>query len=127
VPTEPEKTVALALYPENDQARQAGTATTIQVGPQRSELQLGFASDDSARYRAEITSLPLPPLPIYFKENTKGLGSLLQEAIKNDGTANVTLTDIAEGARHALSLEDGNLLLEQKETDLLIQGVKVDD
>jgi len=127
VPTEPEKTVALALYPENDQAHQAGTATMLQVGPQRSELKLGFASDQSTRYRAEITSLPLPPMPIYFKETAKDLGSLLQEAIKNDGTANVTLTDIEEGARYALSLEGGNLLLRQKETDLLIQGVEVDD
>jgi Caspase domain len=127
VPTDPEKIVALALYPEDDQAHQAGTATVVQVGPQRSELKLGFARDESARYRAEITSLPLPPMPIYFKEETRGLGLLLQEAIKNDGAVNVTLTDIEEGTRYALSREGGNLLLKQRETDLPIQGVEVDD
>jgi pimeloyl-ACP methyl ester carboxylesterase len=127
VPTEPEKTVALALYPEGDQAQQAGSATMLQVGAQRSELKLGFASNESARYRAEITSLPLPPMPIYFRETTKGLGSVLQEAIKNDGTANVTLTDVEEGARYSLSLEGGSLLLKQKDTDLLIQGTVLDD
>jgi pimeloyl-ACP methyl ester carboxylesterase len=127
VPTEPEKTVALALYPENDQAHQSGTATMLQIGPQRSELKLGFASDDSARYRAEITSLPLPPMPIHFKEEPKGLGLLLQEAIKTDGAANVTLTDIEEGARYALSQEGGNLVLKQRETNLLIQGVEIND
>ena len=49
VPTEPQKTVALALYPEDDQARLAGTATTVQVGPQKSKLQLSFESDESTR------------------------------------------------------------------------------
>jgi pimeloyl-ACP methyl ester carboxylesterase len=127
VPTDPEKIVALALYPEDDQAHQAGTATVLQVGPQRSELKLGFSSDESAPYRAEITSLPLPPMPIYFKEERKGLGFLVQDAIKSDGAANVTLTDIEEGARYALSREGGTLLLKQRETDLPIQGVEIDD
>jgi hypothetical protein len=100
VPTDPETTVALALYPETDQAHQAGTATTLAVGPQRSALKLGFASDQSARYRAEITSLPLPPMPVYFSETANGLGVRLQEAIRNDGTANVTLTDVDKRARY---------------------------
>ena len=126
VPAEPDKTVAFALYPENDQERRAGTATALQVGSQRSELKLGFASDELARYRAEITSLPLPPVPIYFKEEANDLGLRLKEAINNDAAANVTLTDIEEGARYALSPEGGNLFLKQRDTNLLIQGVEVD-
>ena len=126
VPTEPETTVTLALYPEDDQAHQAGTATTLQVGPQASKLTLGFASDESARYRAEITSLPLPPMPIHFKEAGTGLGLLLQEAIKNDGAAGVELTEIVQAARSGLSREGGNLLLKQRETNLPIQAVEVD-
>jgi hypothetical protein len=126
VPTEPEKTVAIALYPENDQARLAGTATTVQVGPQRSEVKLGFASDESVRYRAEITSLPVAPLPVYFNGDAKGKASL-QKAIENDRSVNVMLTGIEEGARYALGTEDGKLFLKQRETDLLIQGVAIDD
>jgi Caspase domain/Lecithin:cholesterol acyltransferase len=124
VPTEPEKTVALALYPENDQARLAGTATTLQVGAQKSELKLGFASNESVRYRAEITSLPVAPLPVYFTGDAKGKASL-QKALDSDGSVNVMFTDIEEGARYALREEGGSLLLKQRETDLLIQGVEV--
>ena len=126
VPTEPEKTVALALYPENDQARLAGNATTIQVGPQKSELQLGFKSDESVRYRAEITSLPAPPMPVYFKGEAK-IKDLLQKALEQDGSVNVMFTDIEEAARYALSAEAGKLLLKQREMDVLIQGVEVND
>ena len=45
----------------------------------------------------------------------------------NDGSVNVMFTDIEEGARYALSLEGGNLLLKQRETDLLIQWVELQD
>ena len=126
VPTEPEKTVALALYPEDDQARVAGNATTIQVGPQKSELQLGFKSDESVRYRAEITSLPAPPMPVYFIGEAK-IKDLLQKALEQDGSVNVMFTDIEEAARYALSAEAGKLLLKQREMDVLIQGVEVND
>ena len=39
--------------------RIAGTATVLQVGAQKSEVKLGFPGDESVRYRAEITSLPV--------------------------------------------------------------------
>jgi pimeloyl-ACP methyl ester carboxylesterase len=126
VPTEPERTVALALYPENDQARLAGTATTIQVGPQKSELKLAFASDESVRYRAEITSLPVTPLPVYFKGDARGKAAL-QKALDSDGSVYVMFTDIEQSARYALREEGGCLLLKQRETDLMIQGVEVGD
>jgi pimeloyl-ACP methyl ester carboxylesterase len=123
VPAEPDKAVTFALYPENDQASRAGSATALQVGSQRSELKLGFAGDESARYRAEMTSLPLPPLPIYFKDEATDLRRLLGAAINEDRAANVALTDIEEAARYALCLESGNLLLKRRDTNLLIQGV----
>ena len=47
LPTNPEKLVGLNLYLESDQARLVGNATTIQVGPQKSDLKLGFASAGS--------------------------------------------------------------------------------
>lgn len=126
MPTEPQKTVTLALYPENEQSRLAGTATIVQVGPQKSELQLGFDSDESVRYRAEITSLPVPPMPVYFNGDGE-VNAIVQKELHKDGSVNVMLTDIEEGARYALSFEGGNLLLKQRETALLIQGAKVED
>ena len=125
VPTEPHKTVALALYPENDQTRVAGSASTVQVGPQKSELKLGFSSDESVRYRAEITSLPNAPMPV-FHEAEGACKTALQKALDNDGSVNVVLTDIELGAGYALVTQGGNLLLKQRETDLTIQGVAFD-
>lgn len=131
VPTAPDKTVALALYPEGDQARLAGTATTVQVGPQRSELTLGFAADESVRYRAEITSLPVAPLLVYFDGAADQLEALQHALDRNDNDDDapigVTLTDIDKGTRYALSSEGGNLLLKQREADLLIQGAPARD
>jgi len=126
VPTEPEKTVALALYPETDQAHLAGTATTVQVGPQKSELKLGFASDESVRYRAEITSLPAAPMLVYF-EGPAQAKVRVQKALDSDGSVNVSLSDIEQGARYSLIAREGKLLLKQRELDLLIQGVAFDD
>ena len=124
MPTEPERTAALALYPEDDQAHVAGHATTITVGPQKSELQLDFASDASVRYRAEITSLPVPPMPIYFNGEAPA-AVLVREALGKDGSVNVALTDIESSARYALSLADGALWLQRRETGLLIEGAEV--
>src|SRR5262249_23601689 len=110
VPTEPDKTVTLALYMENDQARLAGNARAIQVGAQKSDLQLDFKSDVSVRYRAEITSLPVPPMPVYLQGDAKSK-DLLQKALEKDGSVNVMFIDIEKAARYALSEENGKLLL----------------
>ena len=44
----------------------AGTARAVQVGPQKTEIELDFDSSESARYVAEITSLPAAPMPVAF-------------------------------------------------------------
>ena len=116
----------MTLYPEDDKARLAGTATTVQVGAQKSDVKLDFASDESVRYQAEITSLPAAPVLVHFKGQAANR-TALQEALHNDRSVNVTLTDIEEGARYALVAKDGQLLLQQPDTDLLIQGVAFDD
>jgi pimeloyl-ACP methyl ester carboxylesterase len=125
LPTDPEKTVALALYPEDDQKRLAGAAATVQVGAQKSDLQLGFASDESVRYRAEITSLPLPKMPVFLQAD-KTYADVLRNALEKDQTVNVVLTDVAEGTQYALAVENGNLFLKQREMDLPIQGAAID-
>ena len=123
-PTEPEKSVGLVLYREDDQSHTTGNASTAVVGPQKSDVQLDFASDTSVRYLAELTSLPVPPIPIYFAGDDQNK-DLLQKALEKDRTVNAMLTDIAEGTQYALSVENGTLLLKQREMDLLIQGVAI--
>lgn len=94
-------------YPEDDQTRLAGTATVAQVGPQRSELTLDFVpGDDTVRYRAEITSLPVPPLLVHYRGDAQQVDSL-QRALDTDGDGvaapvGVTLTPIAEAVRYRL-------------------------
>jgi len=124
IPTEPERPVTLELFPEDDQAHSVGSATAIQVGPQRSVLELGFKGDESVRYRAEITSLPVAPMPVFFKGDA-GARDAVQQALEKDGSVNVALTDIEQGARYALSTEGGVLWLEQSETGRRIQGAQV--
>jgi hypothetical protein len=73
LPSDPDKRVELALYPESDRSQLAGHAATTQVGPQKSELQLlDIDADTSSRYQAEITSLPVPPLAVYLEGDTQG-------------------------------------------------------
>lgn len=121
LPTEADKVVQFALYPEDKQARSAGKATALQIGAQKSELDLDFKGDPKIRYRAEITSLPAAPLPIYLHGEKEGT-SVLRKAV--DAAAGVDLTDVEAGTRYALSAEGGQYLLKQRELDLLIQGVQ---
>jgi hypothetical protein len=120
-PSEPEKNVVLALYPEDDQSRMAGKASTTVIGPQKSELHLGFASDRSMRYRAEIISLPVAPFPVYLEGDESGK-EILRNAL--NPSINVDLTDIADGTRYTLTAEKETFLLKQSELDSLIIGVR---
>lgn len=121
LPTEPEKAVGLALYHEEDQVRLAGHASTIQVGPQKSQLKLDFAGNEAARYYAEMTSLPVAPMPIYIEGDEAGKAALRQALNPSIG---VDLTEAAAGTRYAISAQEGVFLLKQRELDLLVQGVK---
>jgi pimeloyl-ACP methyl ester carboxylesterase len=123
-PTEPEKTVAFSLYPEDDHARPAGTAVTVQVGPQKSELKLDFESDPALRYRAELTSLPVAPLVVDF-EGPAAARDALQKAIDGDGAVAAALTDSGK-ADYRLVTGGGTLWLEARATGLRIQGVALD-
>jgi pimeloyl-ACP methyl ester carboxylesterase len=126
LPTEPEKSVGLALFPEGDGARAAGQASTTAVGPQKSEVKLDFDADPATRFAAEVTSLPTPPMPVYFAGDTAAVGSL-EKALTEDRSVGVTLTDVEPGSRYALSMQDGELRLRQRETGVVIQRVNVGD
>jgi pimeloyl-ACP methyl ester carboxylesterase len=122
LPTEPEKSAGLVLYRED--GKLAGNASTTVVGPHKSDLQLDFTGDEAVSYKAEITSLPVAPIPVYFKGDDKSK-DILQKELEKDRAVNVIFTDGAAGTPYALSAEDGKFLLKQQELDLLIQGVEV--
>ena len=127
LPSEPDKKCELALYPVADQARVAGHAATIQVGAQKSELEmLDIDADTSIEYRAEITSLPVPPLAVYLEGDTKGAAAFERflSASEDRSLGFCLLTDAPEGARYTLSAENDCYLLKLRETDKLIQGAK---
>jgi hypothetical protein len=122
VPNDPDQPVTLCLYPEDDQTRAAGHASTVQVGPQKSQITLGFDSPDTTvRYRAEITSLPVPPLLVAF-EGRDDQRAALQMALDADGSVGVALTEVAQAGAYLLRGDQDRLVLLQRETDLLIQG-----
>ncbi len=126
-PADPDKQVELALYPESDPSHVAGHASTNQVGPQKSELELlDIDADPSARYQAEITSLPVPPLAVYLEGDAKGMAALQEFlAASEDGSLGFALlTETPEGARYRLCAEDDCYLLKLSETGKLIQGAK---
>lgn len=127
LPSDPDKAVELALYPESDQARAAGHAATTQVGPQKSELQLlDIDADPATRYQAEITSLPVPPLAVYLEGDAKGAESFenFLAASEDHSLGFALLTESPGGARYTLSAENDCYLLKFRETGKLIQGAK---
>ncbi len=123
VPSEPEIAVALALYPEHDRTTPAGTARAVQVGSQKSEIELDFESSESARYVAEITSLPAAPMPVAFAgEDTAR--SAVQEALRQQGVS-VSLGGPGEAAAYALTARDRRLTLTSARRGLAIGFVDV--
>lgn len=127
LPSEPNISVELALFPESDQSRVAGRAGTTQVGAQKSDLQLlDFEADPSTRFKGEITTLPVPPLAVHLEGDIQGRESFEKFLIASDDRSLDVffLTDSADAARYTLCAEDGCYLLKFRETDRLIQGVK---
>jgi pimeloyl-ACP methyl ester carboxylesterase len=126
LPTEPEKSVGLVLFPEGDGARAVGHASTTVVGPQKSDLTLDFEADPATRFAAEVTSLPTPPMPVYAELDAATL-ERLRLALDADRSVNVMLTDVAQGSRYSLSIEQSTLLLKERDTGVVIQRVNMAD
>jgi pimeloyl-ACP methyl ester carboxylesterase len=122
--TDREKRVELVLYHADDPSREAGKAFTKWVGPEKSGLDLDFSpSSNDAHYVAKLTSLPAPPIPVYLEGDEAGK-EILRKALKENQSIGADLIDFKEGTRYALLAKDGQFILKQRETDLIIQGVK---
>lgn len=97
------------------------------MGPQKSELELlDLKSNDATRYVAEITSLPVPPLPVFLEGEAKGITSL-QTALDESDDQSIGISFVTEseaGINYALNAGTEGLLLQWRETGKLIQGTK---
>lgn len=115
---EPGTTVAFALYEEDAATTPAGTARAVQVGPQKTEVALDFESAESARYVAEITSLPAAPLPVAFAgdEPTR---SAVREALDHHAVP-VILVGPRDASRYVLAAQEGRLTLSLQRNNLEI-------
>lgn len=123
VPTEATAPVTLALYPENGDAL-AGTATVVQVGAQTSEVTLDFESAESARYRAEITSIPAAPAEVAFVGDAYARADL-QRVFDENPSVRVSLVDAGGHASYVLTAGDGRLTLSRAAGGLAIGFVDV--
>jgi hypothetical protein len=127
LPSDPDKAVELALYAESDRSVPAGHAETIQVGPQKSELRfLDLDADPAARFQAEVTSLPVPPLLVQLEGDAAGT-QVVQDCLaasedQSQGFAFSTGSD--PGVRYSLAAQNGVLSLRERETGRLIQGAE---
>ena len=109
VPDQPDAAVTLALYPQADPTAAAGTARAVQVGAQHSEIELDFDSSESARYIAEITSLPAAPMPVAFVGDDPARVAV-QDALSQAGV-HVNVASARDAAAYALTAAAGRLAL----------------
>lgn len=127
LPTDPDKVVELALYPEDSPSNLAGRAEVTQVGAQKSEIRLiDLAPAPEQRFQAEVSSLPVPPLRVGLTGEAAGIRAA-QEALaaSNDEMLGFALdTESIEGTDYRLRAEDGRLLLAEAESGQLIQGAE---
>jgi len=125
LPTEAEKVVEVALYPESTgdstADKMAGYGKMISLGAQKSMLSLDFETSRAARYYAEIISLPVPPMPVLLEGDDEEKNLV---KITSPQGANFVFTDEPGIARYTLSVRKGRFLLCRKDTDLLIQGAE---
>lgn len=123
LPADPDKVSELLLYHEVDPTQPVGSGTTTEVGPQKSKLALGFASAEDERYSAEITSLPVPPLPIAVQAERAGQQEVA-DALATDGSIGVVPTETPEAARYELVAAAGRWQFADRATGTLIRQAK---
>jgi len=124
LPLDPERAVGLRIFAEDDAETPVGGAETLSVGLQTSQVKLDLEPEpyEDEEFRAEITSLPLPGIPVLATGDAPGLAAVAA-AIEEHGTSGVELVSSAAGTRYEIRAVDGRLELRDRESDRLIQGV----
>ncbi len=127
LPSDPEENVEFDLYPETDSSSPIGHASTVEVGPQFSNIELSDPyADTSQRFQAQITTLPVTPLAIGLEGDDDGIAKLQQFlSTSEDQSHGFSLDTHAAGtAKYLLIAEDDSYLLKLRETGKLIQGAR---
>jgi hypothetical protein len=123
--TDPGEKIEAALHPFADESSPSsnnppeGYAAVISVGAQKSILQPDFPCNPSLQYKAEIISLPIPPLPVYL-EGDDGKTWLKKNSLARE--RGFAFTDDPAVAKYRLSVFNGQLQLFLKDSQLLLQG-----
>ena len=123
LPTQPDRDAEFTLYAEDGTV--AGTASVLQVGAQRSVLRLAFAADQTSRFRAELTTLPVPPELLWISPDAP-MHAALARALAADAAVCVALTEVADAANYVVMQEGALLVLSEKDNPLPIQRVAID-
>ena len=121
LPTDSAQPVTLALHPEGDREAVAGTAVATRIGAQESELRLDFEATPDQTFVAELTSLPVPPMPVRLDASDADR-ELVRQGLAAGGVTDVELIPNAEGASYRLAIEGDALMLRAQATDFLVQG-----
>jgi pimeloyl-ACP methyl ester carboxylesterase len=120
LPTEPDKKIEVAVYPY-DSREPAGFAQTLSVGTRKSTLKLAFEADERDEFKAEVTSLPVPPLLVYL-EGEETVKEQFKKALEPG--INLALTEEREGAVYMLSVDSKQCVLKRTATGNAIYDVQ---
>jgi hypothetical protein len=126
LPSDPDKPVELALYPESDRSRWPDMPRRFKSGLRRATWNCSTSTPiRPPAIKPRSSACPCRLCPCFWKA-TPGT-SCLEEflAASDDRSLGISLlTDAPEGARYTLSAENDCYLLKLRETGKLIQGAK---
>jgi pimeloyl-ACP methyl ester carboxylesterase len=104
----------------------AGSAEVVALGAQSSVIRPDFAADPDGAWRAGISSMPLPPLPV-ADGLSPARSAALAKRLEADASIGVGLAPATAAARYRLVEEAGNVVIRQVERGTLLCGVPDDD
>ena len=127
LPISPATPVMLALAAENDPGTVLGSATVTRVGATGSDVVPDFAADPAVHYLATITSLPEPPLRVFFKGD-EALRAEIVQMLQADpmATAELVGPDSPDDG-YVLTVEDGRLVLFRTDDEATAATFALDD
>ncbi|UCH94967.1 MAG: caspase family protein [Candidatus Aminicenantes bacterium] len=123
LPTEAEKRIEVALYPESSvdsgADKMAGYAKVVSVKAQKSTLIPEFEYSKEDRFFARLVSLPIPPMPVLLEGDDQGKASVTEFYSQWSSFA---FTDKPAAAKYVLSAQKNSFQVRHRESDMLIQG-----
>ncbi len=142
LPTDTDKNIEIALFAFGDQGALlknrpldphktfsnegeiAGYTRVLKVGAQKSTLDLK-ADNTNTQYKAEIISLPVPPLPVLLEGDEPEI-KRVRESLNRDKSWNFNFPEEPGPFKYSLSAQPGRFLIKNRETDRTIQGAEGD-